>query len=178
MSQDVYVSRQEVIQLYGFSANLVLELGQPDFVKANARWGWTYYYDLARVERFAEEHAERIQRILTLRPRRQMRARHTIQQRRAETIAWSQTVPLHLDPIPPSAFAAARRYFAPIALTRERLLLYFRLTCTDYLETLQWAARRLGAAEARQILRERANELIETAMREQGFDLPHASTGE
>lgn len=178
MSQEVYVSRQEVIQLYGFSANLILELGRPDFVKANARWGWTHFYDLARVEQFAEEHAERIQRILTLRPRRQMRACRSVQQRRKETIAWSQTVPLQLEPIPPSAHAAARRYFAPAALTRELLLLYLRFTCTDYVETLSLAAHRLGTAEARQILRERANQLIETALREQGLALPHTRTGE
>lgn len=178
MSQEVYVSRQEVIQLYGFSANLILELGRPDFVRANARWGWTYFYDLARVEQFAEEHAERIQRILTLRLRRQMCARRSVQQCREETMAWSRTVSLRLEPIPPSAFAAARRYFAPAALTRERLLLYLRLTCTDYVETLALAAHRLGAAEARQILRERANQLIEAALRAQGLALPHTRTEE
>lgn len=178
MSQEVYISRQEIIQLYGFSSNLILELGRPDFVRANARWGWTYFYDLARVEQFAEEHAERIQHILTLRPRRQMRARRSVQQRHEETIAWSQTFPLQLEPIPPSALAAARRYFAPAALTRELILLYLRLTCTDYVESLQWAAHRLGAAEARQILRERANQLIEAALRAQGLALPHAQTGE
>lgn len=173
MRQNIYVSRQEMIRIYGFSANLVLELGRPDFVKANAQWGYTYYYDLERIERFAEEHAKRIQRILTLRPRRQSSARHSVQQRRQETIEWSQTVPLRLEPIPVSAFAAARSYFAPEVLTRERLLLYLRLTCTDYLETLQLAARRLGAAEARGILRERANQLIEATLREQGLTFPH-----
>lgn len=177
MSQEVYVSRQDIIQLYGFSANLILELGQPDFVRANARWGWTYFYDLARVEQFAEEHAERIQRILAERSRRQMRARRSTRQRREETIAWSQNVPLHLEPIPPSTLAAARRYFAPASLTRERLLLYLRLTCTDYVEMLSLTAHRPGAAEARQILRERANQLIETALRAQGLALPHTRTG-
>lgn len=166
MHQEVYVSRQEMIRTYGFSANLVSELGHPDFVRANAQWGYTYYYDLARVERFAEEHAAHIQRILTLRPRRQDGARHRVQRQRQETIEWSQSVPLHLASIPPSAFSAARRYFAPEALTRERLLLYLRLTCTDYLETLHLAARRLGATEARWILRERANQLLEATLRE------------
>lgn len=61
--------------------------------------------------------------------------------------------------------------FAPEALTRERLLLYLRLTCTDYLETLQLAARRIGAAEARCILRERANQQIETMLRAQNVSL-------
>lgn len=177
MAQEFYVSRQEVMQLYGFSANLVLELGRPDFVKANVQWGWTYFYDLERVERFAEEHAARIQRIIALRPHRQSSTRRTAQARRAETMAWSQTVPLQLDPIPPSAFAAARRYFAPAALTCERLLLYLRLTCTNYLELLPLAARRFGAAEARRILCERANQLIEAALRAQGFALPPTGSG-
>lgn len=171
MRQDAYISRREMIQTYGFSANLVAELGRPDFVKANAQWGYTYYYDLERVERFAEEHATRIQRILTLRPRRQTSARRRVLRQRQETIEWSQTVLLRLDPIPPSAFSAARRYFAPEALTHDRLLLYLRLTCTDYLETLQSVARRLGAAEARWILRERANQFIEATLREQGVNL-------
>ncbi len=171
MRKDLYISRQAMIQTYGFSANLVSELGQPDFVKANAQWGYTYYYDLERVERFAEEHATRIQRILALRPRRQTSARRRVQRQRQETIEWSQTAALHLDPIPPSAFSAARRYFGPEALTRERLLLYLRLSCTNYLETLQLAARRLGAAEARWILRERANQFIEATLREQGINL-------
>lgn len=173
MRQDFYVSRQEMIRIYGFSANLVLELGRPDYLKANAEWGCTHYYDLERVERFAEQHASRIQRILTLRPRRQASARRRLQRQYQETIEWSQMVQLRHDPIPTSAFAAARRYFAPEALTRDCLLLYLRLTCTDYLETLQLAARRLGAAEARWILRERANQLIEATLREQGLTLPH-----
>lgn len=172
MRQDFYVSRQEMIRIYGFSANLVLELGRPDYVKANAEWGWTHYYDLERVERFAEEHASRIQRILTLRPRRQASASRRVHWQHQETIEWSQTVPLHRHPISPSAVERARCYFAPEVLTRERLLLYLRLTCTDYLETLQLTARRLGAAEARWILRERSNQLIEATLREQGLTLP------
>lgn len=173
MRQDFYVSRQEMIRIYGFSANLVLELGRPDYLKANAEWGCTHYYDLERVERFAEEHASRIQRILTLRPRRQASARRRVQRQHRETIEWSQTVQLHLDPISPYAIERARCYFAPEVLTRERLLLYLRLTCTDYLETLQMAARRLGVAEARWILRERANQLIEATLREPGLTLLH-----
>lgn len=171
MAQDLYVSRQEMIQTYGFSANLVSELGQPDFVKANAHWGYTHYYDLERVERFAEEHATRIQRILALRTQRQASARRRVEQQRRETIEWSKVVQLHLNPILPSTFSAARRYFDPAPLTRERLLLYLRLTCTDYLETLQLAARRLGAGEARCILRERANHLIETMLRAENVNL-------
>lgn len=174
MAQDLYVSRQEMIQTYGFSANLVSELGQPDFVKANAQWGYTHYYDLERVERFAEEHATRIQRILALRPQRQASARRRVELQRRETIEWSKVVRLHLNPILPSTFSAARRYFDPAPLTRERLLLYLRLTCTDYLEMLQLAARRPGAAEARCILRERANQIIESKLREQGVELSNA----
>lgn len=172
MSEDLYVSRQEIIHTFGFSATLVKELGQPDFVKANPRWGYTYYYDLGRVERFAEEHARRIRRILTLRPRRRASVHDAVQRRRQETIRWSETVPIHLESIPPYCLAAARRYFAPEAVTHDRFLLYLRVTCTDYLQLVQQAARRFGAADARLTLRLRANHLIEAALRRQGIDIP------
>ncbi len=167
MNEPLLISRQELIRSFGFSATLVQELGRPDYVRANRGWGFTYFYDLARVERFAEEHAERLEHILLARPARQERARATSRRRSEEMVTWSRTVPLLLEPIPPHALEHARRYFAPEALTRERALLYLRLHYTNYLECLRYVARAYGAAEARLVLCERVEVMLNSVLKAQ-----------
>lgn len=172
MNERLFISRQELIRTFGFSAPLVEELGRPDFIRANRGWGCTYLYDLARAEVFAEEHAERIAGIVAARPHSQARARAVSDRRRAETVEWSWTISLCVEPIPPYALEHARRYFAPQPITRERALLYLRLHYTSYLECVRLAARRYSAAEARVILRDRIDALLNAALLIQGVILP------
>lgn len=154
------VSRQELIQTFGFSARLVQDLGRPDYVRANRNWGVTYLYDLERVEVFAQENVDRIERILAARPRRRESARKVSHRSCEETIQWSRTVPIVLAPIPPVALEYARRYFAPLPLTRQRALLYLRL-----------AARRHGADQARLVLQERVELMLAVASEAKGIAL-------
>lgn len=171
MSEPVLISRQQLIRTFGFSATLVESLGPPDYIRANPHWGNTHFYDLARVEVFAEEHAARIARIVATRRRRQESARHVISRRRAETLEWSRTVTIILEPISPSAFERARRYFAPQPLTRERALLYLQLHYTNYLECVSLAAGRCNANEARLVLRERVEEMLNEVVAAQSIAL-------
>lgn len=172
MNEPLLISRQELIRNFGFSARLVEDLGPPDFIRANREQGFTYLYDLARVETFLEEHAERIERILAARPRRQASARAVWRQRREEMVQWSRSIPLVLEPLPPHALEHARRYFAPQSLTKQRALLYLRLHYTNYLECVRLAALRQRATEVRQILCERVNTLLIAALEAQGITLP------
>lgn len=172
MGEPFFISRQELIRAFGFSATLVEELGSPDFICANRRWGFTYFYELARVEVFAEENAERIQQILIARPRRQERAQAATRRRMDETVEWSRTIVLCLEPIPPHALEHARRYFAPQKLTRELALLYIRLHYTNYLQCLHQTARLFGAREARVVLCERIGAMLNSILEAEGLASP------
>src|SRR5581483_11639127 len=107
MTEPHLISRQELIRTFGFSAKLVAELGPPDCIRANRGWGFTYFYDVERVEVFAEEHAERIQRILAGRPQSQERARAASRRRIAEIVEWSRTIPILVERIPLDALEQA-----------------------------------------------------------------------
>lgn len=160
-----YVYKSTLRDVYGLTAGMIAQLGEPDLRVKNPHHRSTsaYLYLIERVERWIEEHQVEVDKVKAARPTRSARAKAQYEQRRQQLMDWAASVVIEVT-WPDDIFKAAESYYADeedyYGVSEGGLVAYARHNCTNYHDLLNHLRGFVpGGDEAYQIIKHRVNDV-------------------
>lgn len=180
-----YVYKSTLRKVYGMTPSMIEELGEPDMTCENPNWKTGPYeaslYLIERVEAWAENNRERLEKARQSRQKRSAAMRAAHQRKQAEKQRrdqeqlerdqqWLMSQPVTLKKQLPSTLREdalkRKRFTGNIALQEERAIRnHVRHRYTNYNDLLRALSEREMGFELYPVLRERIDPVVEEALR-------------
>jgi hypothetical protein len=156
----VALSKQEAKAHHNLTEADFRQIGPPDLVQARSAHGVRYLYRIERLEGWVAAHRRELQQDADWRAKRRHAAQMAAETRRSETMQWAAQVALELAAIPRNLEQLVRDYFGFDGVNRQQIVDFVRWRFSNYPIRVKQLAKRTGAAEARQLLKERIDGMI------------------
>ncbi|MFQ5796231.1 MAG: hypothetical protein ACE5JP_14440 [Candidatus Bipolaricaulia bacterium] len=179
-----FVYKTTLKTVYGLTDSWIKRLGPPDKEVPNPHRLSTksYLYRRARVELFIEAHQAEYERLLSKRAERSKRATAVADRRAQSLLTWAKDVPIVVNELPrrlrdleratEAAFVDFRAwerndYDTEFTMSYNALVAFVRHNATDYEWLLSEIEGKPGCGEAYLVLKQRANQAVESKLKQQ-----------
>ena len=176
--QKEYVYKSTLRDVYGMTDSMIAELGDPDLRVKNPHYRsgpLASLYLIERVEAWCDAHDDRLQKALSARAKRSEASKRANETKYNQIIEWANTVTVEL--YPPDSYEAvwneADAYYASrdwrffgFGVGFGGVVAYMRHNCTNYDRLLKQIYGQVGTHEAYQIIRDRADNIVEQWLNE------------